>query len=68
MKERTIEMQPLADHIAEHYEGNQSAFARAYGIERQSVRQYLTAKKPVYMVGGKIVQIIRDQPKKEGKL
>ena len=34
MKERTIEMQPIADHIAEYYEGNQSAFGRAYGIER----------------------------------
>lgn len=53
-------LQLLSDYIAEHYSGNQSAFGRAHGLQRAQVQQYLNAKKPVCVVGGKLVQVIRD--------
>lgn len=50
----------LADYIDENYGGNQSAFARANGLERSQVQQYLKAKKPVFVLDGKLVQVIRE--------
>lgn len=53
-------LQSLADYIAENFDGNQSAFGRAHDLQRSQVQQYLSAKKPVYVVGDKLVQVIRD--------
>lgn len=53
-------LQSLADYIQAHFNGNQSAFARANGLQRAQVQQYLNAKKPVFVVDGKLVQVIRD--------
>ena len=55
------ELQPLAKHIEQHYEGNKSAFAHAFGISRQHLNGYFKAKKPVYVLGGKLVQIIGER-------
>ena len=51
---------PLIDYIHQYYDGNQSAFARAAGVERQQIRQYLNAKKEVFVVDGKIVTVLRE--------
>lgn len=53
-------MKTLSDYIEEHYNGNQSEFGRSLGVERSQVQQWLKAKKPVYVVDGKLVQVIRD--------
>jgi hypothetical protein len=53
-------LQSLADYIQEHYNGNQSEFGRAVRVERSQVQQWLKAKKPVYVVDDKLVQVIRD--------
>lgn len=50
----------LADYIADNFDGNQSAFGRAHNLQRAQVQQYLKAKKPVYVVDNKLVQVIRD--------
>lgn len=56
-------LQCLADYIAEHHGGNNAAFGRTIkpsGVERHQVQQWLNAKKPVYVLGGKLVQVIRE--------
>lgn len=53
-------LQSLADYIQEHHNGNQSEFGRSLGLTRAQVYQYLNAKKPVYVVEGKLVQVIRE--------
>lgn len=53
-------MKTLTDYIQEHYNGNQSEFGRKLGVERTQVRQWLKAKKPVYVVDDKLVQVIRN--------
>lgn len=53
-------MQSLQDHIQENYNGNQSAFGRDHGLLKQEVRQYLKAKKPVFVIEGLLVQVIRN--------
>lgn len=53
-------LQSLADYIKENFDGNQSAFGRAHDLQRAQVQQYLNAKKPVFVVSGKLVQVIRD--------
>jgi hypothetical protein len=53
-------MKSLQDHITENHNGNKSAFGRAHGLIRQEVNQYLNAKKPVFVIDGKLVQIIRN--------
>lgn len=53
-------LKSLADYIQENHNGNQSAFARAVGVERMTVNQWLKAKKPVFVVDNKLVQVIRD--------
>ena len=53
-------LQSLADYIKENFDGNQSAFGRAHDLQRAQVQQYLNAKKPVFVVCGKLVQVIRD--------
>ena len=52
-------MQTLAEYIEQHYGGNQSAFGRAHDLTRAQVHQYLNAKKPVHVIDGKLVQVIR---------
>lgn len=54
--------QSLADHIAEQYGGNNSACARAYGVERNQVQQWLNAKNPVYVINGALVKLVRPAP------
>ena len=51
---------PLADYISKHHSGNNSDLARAVGVERNQVQQWLNAKKPVYVSDGKLVQVIRE--------
>jgi len=34
---------PLQDYINKHYGGNQAAFARAQGVARQQVTQWINA-------------------------
>lgn len=53
-------LQSLANYIQERYNGNQSEFGRAHGLQRAQVQQYLKAKKQVCVVDNKLVQIIRD--------
>lgn len=53
-------LQSLADYIQEHHNGNQSEFGRSQDLTRAQVYQYLNAKKPVYVVDGKLVQVMRD--------
>lgn len=53
-------LQGLSDYIEEHYNGNQSAFGRAHGLQRAQVQQYLNAKKPVFVVDNRLVQVIRE--------
>lgn len=48
--------------IAEHYGGNNSACARAYGVERNQVQQWLNAKNPVYVIDGALVKLVRTAP------
>lgn len=52
-------LQSLADYIDEHYNGNRSAFANANNVVRQQVNGWLNAAKPVYVVGGKMVAVLR---------
>lgn len=53
-------LQSIADFITDNFDGNQSAFGRAHSLQRAQVQQYLNAKKPVYVVDNKLVQVIRD--------
>ena len=53
-------LKSLADYITDNFDGNQSAFGRAHDLQRAQVQQYLNAKKPVYVVDNKLVQVIRD--------
>ncbi len=53
-------LKSLADYIEEKHGGNNAAFARSIDVERHQVQQYLSAKKPVYVCAGKLVQVIRD--------
>lgn len=53
-------MQTLAEYIEAEHNGNQSAFAASLGVARNQVQQWLKAKKPVYVVDGKLVQVIRE--------
>ena len=55
-------LKSLADHIADEYGGNNSACARAYGVERNQVQQWLRAKKPVFVLDGALVNLIRPAP------
>ena len=55
-------LKSLADHIAEQYSGNNSACARAYGVERNQVQQWLNAKNPVYVIDGALVKLVRTAP------
>lgn len=57
---KTAGLKSLAEYIQEHYNGNQSEFGRSQGLMRAQVYQYLNAKKPVYVVCNKLVQVIRD--------
>ena len=41
-------LQSLADYITDHYEGNQSAFARSQGVKRQQITQWLKARLIVF--------------------
>ena len=50
----------LSDFICEKYGGNHIAFARDIGVQRNQIQQWLNAKKPVYVVDGKLVQVIRE--------
>jgi ABC-type branched-subunit amino acid transport system substrate-binding protein len=52
--------QSLAEYISKHHSGNNSDFARSIGVERNQVQQWLNAKKPVYVIDGKLVQVIRE--------
>lgn len=58
----SVRLQSLADHIAESYGGNNSACARAYGVERNQVQQWLNAKNPVYVIDGALVKLVRPAP------
>ncbi len=53
-------LQSLSDFIAANHGGNNSDFARLAGVERNQVQQWLNAKKPVYVVNGKLIQVIRE--------
>ena len=53
-------LQSLADYIAENHDGNNSDFARAVGVERHQVQQWLKAAKPVFVIDGKLVAVLRD--------
>jgi len=55
-------MKSLAEHIKDEYRGCNAACARAYGVERNQVQQWLRAKKPVYVVDGALVAIIKSAP------
>lgn len=61
-KHESIRLQSLADHITEQYGGNNSACARAYGVERNQVQQWLNAKNPVYVIDGVLVKLVRTAP------
>lgn len=54
-------LQTLSEHIKEEYGGNQSECARAYGVERNQVKQWLGAVKPVCVLDdGRLITVIRE--------
>lgn len=53
-------LQSLADYIDEHYSGNRNAFAAFNFVTRQQVNGWLNAAKPIYVVDGKMVAVVRD--------
>ena len=55
-------LKSLADHIEENYNGNNSACARAYRVERNQVQQWLEAKKPIFVINNTLVSIVRELP------
>ena len=58
---RSAGLKSLADHIADNYESNQSAFARSIGVPRDQVRVWLRAQKPIYVDGeGRLWALVRD--------
>lgn len=50
-------LKSLADYIAENYKGNQSAFARANGVQRAQVSQWLKAE--YIVIGDKLCAVRR---------
>jgi|APSaa5957512493_1039668.scaffolds.fasta_scaffold154093_2 hypothetical protein len=59
-QDRSKCMKSLSDHISSKHDGNNSQFARAIDVKRNQIHQWLNAKKPVFVVDGKLVQVIRD--------
>jgi len=53
-------LKSLAEFIKTEHEGNNSSFARFVGVERNQVQQWLKAKKPVFVVNGKLIRVIRE--------
>ena len=53
-------LQSLADYIEEKYGGNQNAFSIANGCPRQQVTRWLKAEKPIFVVDGKMVALLRE--------
>lgn len=51
-------MQTLLDYIAVKFDGNQSAFARANGVQRAQVSQWLKAE--YIVVGNKLCAVRRE--------
>lgn len=52
-------LKPLAKHIEQSYGNNQSAWGRANDLDRSQVGQFLKAKKPVCVVDGHLVAVLR---------
>lgn len=52
-------MIPLKDYIDKEHGGNNSAFARSICVKRNQVQQWLGAKKPVYVVDGNLIQVLK---------
>lgn len=57
---KAAELKSLAAFIEDEHSGNNSAFARRLGVKRNQIHQWLNAKKPVFVVGGKLVQVMKD--------
>jgi hypothetical protein len=57
---KSARLQSLVDFIAAEHGGNNSAFARFLDVERNQVQQWLKAKKPVFVIDGKLVHLIRE--------
>ena len=53
-------LQSLPDFISQNHGGNNSDFARSAGVERNQVQQWLNAKKPVFVIDGKLIQVVRE--------
>ena len=53
-------LKSLDEFIEDEHGGNQSAFAKRAGVERNQVAQWLNAKKPVFVCENKLVSEIRD--------
>jgi DNA-binding transcriptional regulator YiaG len=53
-------LKSLADFIDDEHGGNNSAFAKRLGVERNQVQQWLKAQKPVYVYEKKLVTVVRD--------
>ena len=51
-KDNSTQRQTLTEYIDQHYQGNNSAFGRAYGLTRSQVAQHLNAKKPIFFISG----------------
>ena len=56
-------LQSLADHIVDHYAGNQSEFARAQGMKRAQVSKWV--KMGYLVVDGNIVAVKRELKQRE---
>lgn len=51
-------MKTLVEHINEHHNGNKAAFARAQGVTRQQVNQWINSDYRVYEY--KLVSVKRE--------
>lgn len=50
----------LKQFINEKYAGNVSACARANGVTRQAVENWMKAKHPFYVIDGRLLQLKRE--------
>lgn len=53
-------MKTLKQYVNKKYAGNVSACARANGVTRQAVEQWLKAKHPFYVINGRLLQLKRE--------
>jgi DNA-binding transcriptional regulator YdaS (Cro superfamily) len=53
-------MMSLSEYIKINHGGNRSAFARAIGVKRFHISNWLKSSTPVYVVDGKVVRLMLD--------